>query len=210
MAVSKPREPERLTFRDVQSPQEFRHGETAEVVCDVISSPVPVVVWYYQDKEITEEHHSRFQVLPNNNLQIHQVTKADEGVYRCEASVEARGEIDFVDIAMVVNEELQSQPQSDKLEKKAPEKLPKPVMEKPAKPALETPPKTAAKPASPDSFTTKQGGERTSKSPPPPPPPRKTFSPSSSSGMTTTRSGEVVYTSRRDSVSAQVAHLCVS
>ncbi|XP_047432571.1 neural cell adhesion molecule 2-like isoform X2 [Mugil cephalus] len=94
---------QRLTFRDVQSPQEFRHGDTAEVVCDVISSPVPVVVWYYQDKEITEEHHSRFQVLANNNLQIHQVTKADEGVYRCEASVEARGEIDFVDIAVVVN-----------------------------------------------------------------------------------------------------------
>uniref|UniRef100_M3ZIP3 Neural cell adhesion molecule 2 n=1 Tax=Xiphophorus maculatus TaxID=8083 RepID=M3ZIP3_XIPMA len=94
---------QRLTFRDVKSPQEFRHGETAEVVCDVISSPVPAVVWYYQDKEITEEHHSRFQVLPNNNLQIRQVTKADEGVYRCEASVEARGEIDFVDIAVVVN-----------------------------------------------------------------------------------------------------------
>ncbi|XP_028997915.1 neural cell adhesion molecule 2-like isoform X1 [Betta splendens] len=94
---------QRLTFQDIQSPQEFRHGETAEVVCDVISSPVPVVVWYYQDKEITEEHHSRFQVLANNNLQIHQVTKADEGVYRCEASVEARGEIDFVDIAVVVN-----------------------------------------------------------------------------------------------------------
>lgn len=51
---------ERLTFQDVQSPQEFRHGETAEVVCDVISSPVPVVVWYYQDREITEEHHSKF------------------------------------------------------------------------------------------------------------------------------------------------------
>lgn len=47
---------ERLTFRDVQSPQEFRHGETAEVVCDVISSPVPLVVWYYQDREITEDH----------------------------------------------------------------------------------------------------------------------------------------------------------
>ncbi|CAF98194.1 unnamed protein product, partial [Tetraodon nigroviridis] len=94
---------QRLTFRDVQSPQEFRHGETAEVVCDVISSPVPLVVWYYQDREITEEHHSRFLVLANNNLQIQQVTKADEGVYRCEASVEARGEIDFVDIAVVVN-----------------------------------------------------------------------------------------------------------
>uniref|UniRef100_A0A674P0H2 Zgc:152904 n=1 Tax=Takifugu rubripes TaxID=31033 RepID=A0A674P0H2_TAKRU len=94
---------QRLTFRDVQSPQEFRHGETAEVVCDVISSPVPLVVWYYQDREIMEERHSRFLVLANNNLQIQQVTKADEGVYRCEASVEARGEIDFVDIAVVVN-----------------------------------------------------------------------------------------------------------
>uniref|UniRef100_A0A674NHC7 Zgc:152904 n=1 Tax=Takifugu rubripes TaxID=31033 RepID=A0A674NHC7_TAKRU len=92
---------QRLTFRDVQSPQEFRHGETAEVVCDVISSPVPLVVWYYQDREIMEER--RFLVLANNNLQIQQVTKADEGVYRCEASVEARGEIDFVDIAVVVN-----------------------------------------------------------------------------------------------------------
>ena len=50
---------ERLTFQDVQSPQEFRHGETAEVECDVISSPVPVVVWYYQDREITEEHRSK-------------------------------------------------------------------------------------------------------------------------------------------------------
>ncbi|KAI4795544.1 hypothetical protein KUCAC02_029817, partial [Chaenocephalus aceratus] len=94
---------ERLTFRDVQSPQEFRHGETAEVVCDVISSPVPVVVWYYQDKEITEEHHTLDTPSSiETKAHIHQVTKADEGVYRCEASVEARGEIDFVDIAMVV------------------------------------------------------------------------------------------------------------
>ncbi|KAJ3584740.1 hypothetical protein NHX12_015235 [Muraenolepis orangiensis] len=36
----------------------------AEVVCDVISSPVPVVVWYYQDKEITEEHRSILEQVP--------------------------------------------------------------------------------------------------------------------------------------------------
>nr|XP_049608488.1 neural cell adhesion molecule 2 isoform X4 [Syngnathus scovelli] len=94
---------QRLTFRDIQSPQEFRYGDTAEVVCDVISSPVPQVVWSYQGREITEERHGRFKVLTNNSLQIHRVTKADEGVYRCEASVEARGEIDYVDIAVVVN-----------------------------------------------------------------------------------------------------------
>ncbi|XP_024917804.1 neural cell adhesion molecule 2 isoform X2 [Cynoglossus semilaevis] len=94
---------QKLMFRDIQSPQEFRQGEMAEVVCDVISSPVPVVVWYYQEREITEEQHSKYQLLENNNLQIQYVTKADEGVYRCEASVEARGEIDFVDIAVLVN-----------------------------------------------------------------------------------------------------------
>ena len=42
----------------MQSPQEFRYGERAEVVCDVISSPVPVVVWYHGDQEITEDHRS--------------------------------------------------------------------------------------------------------------------------------------------------------
>lgn len=45
----------------------------------------------------------RLQVLPSNNLQILRVSKADEGVYRCEARVEARGEIDFRDIVVLVN-----------------------------------------------------------------------------------------------------------
>lgn len=47
----------------------------------------------------------RLQVLPSNNLQILRVSKADEGVYRCEARVEARGEIDFRDIVVLVNGE---------------------------------------------------------------------------------------------------------
>ncbi|XP_048866768.1 neural cell adhesion molecule 2 isoform X2 [Brienomyrus brachyistius] len=94
---------QRLTFREVPSPQEFRQGEVAEVVCDVTSSPVPMVSWYYNNMEITAAHQDRFQVLANNNLQIHKVSKTDEGVYRCEARVEARGEIDFRDITLVVN-----------------------------------------------------------------------------------------------------------
>ncbi|XP_018550847.1 sickle tail protein homolog isoform X14 [Lates calcarifer] len=96
--------------------------------------------------------------------------------------------------------DLQPEPNSDKTVKKGPEKLLKPSMEKPAKPVLERSSKTATKPAPTDSLT-KQGSEKSSKSPPPPPP-RKTY-PTSSSGMTTTRSGEVVYTSRKGSVSAQ-------
>ncbi|XP_026218301.1 sickle tail protein homolog isoform X6 [Anabas testudineus] len=96
--------------------------------------------------------------------------------------------------------EPQSERHSDKPAKKGAEKLPKTMMEKQAKPVLEKLSKTATKPAPLDSFT-KQGFEKSNKSPPPPPP-RKTYS-SLSSGLTTTRSGEVVYTSRKDSVSAQ-------
>ncbi|XP_073677270.1 neural cell adhesion molecule 2-like [Garra rufa] len=93
---------QKLTFRDVRSPQEFRQGDVAEVVCDVTSSPVPVVSWFYNNEEIIEDT-EKFQLLQNNNLQVQRVTKADEGVYRCEARVEARGEIDFRDIILVVN-----------------------------------------------------------------------------------------------------------
>lgn len=42
-------------------------------------------------------------MLPNNNLQILKINKSDEGVYRCEGRVEARGEIDFRDIIVIVN-----------------------------------------------------------------------------------------------------------
>ncbi|XP_026147625.1 sickle tail protein homolog isoform X5 [Mastacembelus armatus] len=97
------------------------------------------------------------------------------------------------------SEEPQSEPQADKPAMKGPDKLPKP-MEKPAKPVLERSSKTATKTAPTDSVT-KQGSDKSCKSPPPPPP-RKTF-PISSSGMTTTRSGEVVYTSRKESFAAQ-------
>ncbi|TRY92788.1 hypothetical protein DNTS_024859 [Danionella cerebrum] len=94
---------QKLTFREVKTPQEFRQGEDAEVICDVISSPVPAISWFYKNREITSEPSSRFQVLPNNNLQIRKVSKVDEGVFRCEARVEARGEIDFRDIVVLVN-----------------------------------------------------------------------------------------------------------
>lgn len=45
----------------------------------------------------------RFAVLASNNLQILNINKSDEGIYRCEGRVEARGEIDFRDIIVIVN-----------------------------------------------------------------------------------------------------------
>ncbi|KAK1170105.1 neural cell adhesion molecule 2 [Acipenser oxyrinchus oxyrinchus] len=94
---------QKLTFRDVKTPQEFRQGEDAEIVCNVISSPVPIVTWIYNNREVTAMRDDRLGVLPNGNMQIQKVGKSDEGVYRCEARVEARGEIDFRDIAVIVN-----------------------------------------------------------------------------------------------------------
>ncbi|XP_039599455.1 neural cell adhesion molecule 2-like isoform X2 [Polypterus senegalus] len=94
---------QKLTFQNVKSPQEFRQGDNAEVVCNVTSSPVPIVTWLYNSMDINMMGDSRYAVLANNNLQILNVGKTDEGVYRCEARVEARGEIDFRDIAVIVN-----------------------------------------------------------------------------------------------------------
>uniref|UniRef100_A0A8C0VAP8 Neural cell adhesion molecule 2 n=1 Tax=Cyanistes caeruleus TaxID=156563 RepID=A0A8C0VAP8_CYACU len=94
---------QKLTFRDIVSPQEFRQGEDAEVVCRVTSSPAPVVSWLYRNEEVTTIADNRFAVLANNNLQILNINKSDEGVYRCEGRVEARGEIDFRDIIVIVN-----------------------------------------------------------------------------------------------------------
>ncbi|NXY71494.1 NCAM2 protein, partial [Glareola pratincola] len=94
---------QKLTFRDIISPQEFRQGEDAEVVCRVTSSPAPIVSWLYRNEEVTTTADNRFAVLANNNLQILNINKSDEGVYRCEGRVEARGEIDFRDIIVIVN-----------------------------------------------------------------------------------------------------------
>ncbi|XP_071289767.1 neural cell adhesion molecule 2 isoform X2 [Agelaius tricolor] len=94
---------QKLTFRDIVSPQEFRQGEDAEVVCRVTSSPAPIVSWLYRNEEVTTIADNRFAILANNNLQILKINKSDEGVYRCEGRVEARGEIDFRDIIVIVN-----------------------------------------------------------------------------------------------------------
>uniref|UniRef100_A0A452GMQ6 Uncharacterized protein n=1 Tax=Gopherus agassizii TaxID=38772 RepID=A0A452GMQ6_9SAUR len=94
---------QKLTFRDIITPQEFRQGEDAEVVCHVTSSPAPVVSWLYRNEEVTTIADNRFVMLSNNNLQILNINKSDEGIYRCEGRVEARGEIDFRDITVIVN-----------------------------------------------------------------------------------------------------------
>ncbi|XP_042607759.1 sickle tail protein-like isoform X12 [Cyprinus carpio] len=100
-----------------------------------------------------------------------------------------------------------NQPNSEKPTKTAPEKPPKPL-EKPVKSALERPvkPNLSIKSSLERQSKTQekvvklQTTEKANKSPPPPPP-RRNYT--SNTGMTTTRSGEVIYTSRKESVMVQ-------
>ncbi|KAI4880354.1 hypothetical protein NFI96_001231 [Prochilodus magdalenae] len=101
-------------------------------------------------------------------------------------------------------------PNSEKPTKTGPEKAPKPQLEKTSKSAaLDRPPKPSqtAKASlerivKPQDKTSKlsQGSEKANKSPPPPPP-RRNYP--TTTGMTTTRSGEVIYTSRKEPGTAQ-------
>ncbi|KAF4095979.1 hypothetical protein G5714_023582 [Onychostoma macrolepis] len=97
-----------------------------------------------------------------------------------------------------------NQPNSEKPTKTAPEKPPKPL-EKPVKSALERPLKAnlsiksslERQSKTQEKVVKLQTTEKANKSPPPPPP-RRNYT--TNTGMTTTRSGEVIYTSRKESV----------
>lgn len=93
----------KLTFHDIRSPQEFREGEDADVICQVSSSPAPMITWLHNNHEITAVLRDNFMMDDDGNLKIRRISKKHEGVYRCEGRVEARGEIDFRDITVIVN-----------------------------------------------------------------------------------------------------------
>ncbi|XP_068601864.1 neural cell adhesion molecule 1b [Brachionichthys hirsutus] len=93
----------KITFTNAPSPQEFTEGDSADIVCDVISSPPPTVLWKYKGAKIQLEKDVRFKVLGNNHLQIRGIKKTDEGSYTCEGRLMARGEIDLRVIKVVVN-----------------------------------------------------------------------------------------------------------
>uniref|UniRef100_A0A9J7YFK9 Neural cell adhesion molecule 1b n=1 Tax=Cyprinus carpio carpio TaxID=630221 RepID=A0A9J7YFK9_CYPCA len=94
---------QKITFTNVPSPQEFTEGDNAIIVCDVISSPPPTILWKYKGAKIQFEKDVRFRTLNNNHLQIRGIRKTDEGVYTCEGRIKARGEVDFRSIKVVVN-----------------------------------------------------------------------------------------------------------
>ncbi|XP_041924883.1 neural cell adhesion molecule 1b isoform X3 [Alosa sapidissima] len=94
---------QKITFKHVPTPQEFNEGDDAIIVCDVVSSPPPHIIWKHKGTKIQMEKDVRFKVLTNNHLQIRGIKKTDEGTYTCEARIMARGEIDLRPIRVVVN-----------------------------------------------------------------------------------------------------------
>ncbi|XP_053279500.1 neural cell adhesion molecule 1b isoform X5 [Pleuronectes platessa] len=94
---------QKITFTNVPSPQEFTERDNADIVCDVVSSPPPTVIWRYKGSRIQMEKDVRFKVLSNHHLQIRGIKKTDEGSYTCEGRLMARGEIDLRVIKVVVN-----------------------------------------------------------------------------------------------------------
>ncbi|KAM9847271.1 neural cell adhesion molecule 1a [Aulostomus maculatus] len=93
---------QKITFQNVPSPQEFNEGDDADIICDVVSSPPPSVIWKQKGARIQFEKDVRFNYMPNG-LRIRSIKKTDEGMYNCEARVMTRGEIDFRMIKVVVN-----------------------------------------------------------------------------------------------------------
>ncbi|XP_006111292.2 neural cell adhesion molecule 1 isoform X2 [Pelodiscus sinensis] len=94
---------QKLMFKNAPTPQEFQEGEDAVITCDVVSSLPPTIMWKHKDRDVVLKKDVRFIVLSNNYLQIRGIKKTDEGTYRCEGRILARGEVNFKDIQVIVN-----------------------------------------------------------------------------------------------------------
>ncbi|XP_061905012.1 neural cell adhesion molecule 1-like isoform X1 [Entelurus aequoreus] len=94
---------QKITFKNVPSPQEFNEGDDADIVCDVIGSPPPFILWKHKGYIIKVEKDVRYRHMENGHLQIRGIKKVDEGTYTCEARVMQTGELSFKMIEVVVN-----------------------------------------------------------------------------------------------------------
>ncbi|XP_068457206.1 neural cell adhesion molecule 1a isoform X1 [Clinocottus analis] len=94
---------QKITFESAPNPQEFNEGDDADIICDVVSSPPPAIIWKHKGSKIEVVKDVRYKIMDNGHLQIRGIKKTDEGMYNCEARIMARGEIDFKMIKVIVN-----------------------------------------------------------------------------------------------------------
>ncbi|XP_068457074.1 immunoglobulin superfamily DCC subclass member 4 isoform X2 [Clinocottus analis] len=78
-------------FHQEPSPQTVPAGGVARFECQIEGVPTPVITWEKDTVVVPEE--TRFISLLNGVLQILEVTKQDEGAYRCVASNSARRDV---------------------------------------------------------------------------------------------------------------------
>ncbi|XP_024151393.1 immunoglobulin superfamily DCC subclass member 4 isoform X2 [Oryzias melastigma] len=78
-------------FHKEPAPQTVPASGSARFECHIEGIPTPVITWEKDKVAITDV--KRFISLPNGVLQILEVTKQDEGLYRCVASNSAGKEI---------------------------------------------------------------------------------------------------------------------
>lgn len=53
---------EKITFTNAPSPQEFTEGDNANIICDVVSSPPPTVLWKYKGRKIQMEKDGKIRL----------------------------------------------------------------------------------------------------------------------------------------------------
>ncbi|XP_041091176.1 neural cell adhesion molecule 1-A-like [Polyodon spathula] len=90
------------TFLNPKTYHEFLEGSEAFVPCDVTGIPQPLVTWKHKGRDVMHTEDGRF-LLTAQGLLIQGVRGSDQGLYRCEGRIVDRGEVQSLDISVVVN-----------------------------------------------------------------------------------------------------------
>ncbi|KAL4237779.1 hypothetical protein ACF0H5_002491 [Mactra antiquata] len=76
----------RIDKSDMIDRYQFVHGETKTLECRVTGHPEPQVKWYFYKASIHQKPETREVKSSNKDLVLKNLSKKDEGIYRCEAS----------------------------------------------------------------------------------------------------------------------------
>ncbi|RZF35790.1 hypothetical protein LSTR_LSTR009206 [Laodelphax striatellus] len=88
-----------ITWEDAPQEQNAIVNKDFKIKCRVTANPSPVVNWMKNDEPLTTNEH---YVIEADGMVIRQVTEADDGYYKCRASVVDTGEIESRSIKVEV------------------------------------------------------------------------------------------------------------
>uniref|UniRef100_A0A3Q4MPQ3 Neural cell adhesion molecule 1a n=1 Tax=Neolamprologus brichardi TaxID=32507 RepID=A0A3Q4MPQ3_NEOBR len=67
---------QKITFKSAPNPQEFIEGDDADIVCDVVSSPPPTIIWKHKGSKIQPAKDGESHLVPSGQ-------KYEEGLNSC-------------------------------------------------------------------------------------------------------------------------------